>query len=130
MKKFLALLLALAMIFSLAACDEAPTEAEGDGSWAIYWYLCGSDLGTNGGFATTDLNEMLEVTLPENVSIVIQTGGSNAWQNGWVDASKSQRWLYNSEGLSLLEENDAVNMGDARSLQDFLAFANEKLPGR
>ena len=29
------------------------------------WYLCGSDLESNGGFATMDLSEMMEVELPE-----------------------------------------------------------------
>ncbi|WP_432409396.1 hypothetical protein [Wukongibacter sp. M2B1] len=28
-----------------------------DDTWAIYWYLCGSDLESNGGVATIDLHE-------------------------------------------------------------------------
>ena len=61
MRKTLSLLAALLAV----ACggDEAA-----DGSWAVYWYLCGSDLETDGGFATTDLSEMMEVQLPENVN--------------------------------------------------------------
>ena len=68
MKKLLALLLAVAMVFSFVGCGEednsneagvfyedgeikTPSSVE-EGSWAIYWYLCGSDLETNGGFAT------------------------------------------------------------------------------
>ena len=137
MKKLLSILLALVMLLSLVACGEGedtPTTAPSnppelnDGSWAIYWYLCGSDLETNGGFATTDLQEMLEVTLPENVNVVIQTGGANVWQNDLMDASKLQRWLYNSEGLKLLEEQETANMGDAQTLYDFLHFANTNYP--
>ena len=75
-----------------------------DGSWAVYWYLCGSDLETEGGCATTDLEEMLQVELPENVNVVIQTGGAVEWQNEYMDSTVIQRWLYNSEGLQLLEE--------------------------
>lgn len=45
-------------------------------SWVIYWYLCGSDLETKWGCATTDLTEMFAINLPENVKVVIQTGGS------------------------------------------------------
>ena len=149
-KKLLSMLLVLAMSLSLAACgggEEAPAAPESmppaasapapsapagdelsDGSWAVYWYLCGSDLETNYGCATTDLMEMMEIQLPENVNVVIQTGGADVWQNDLMDASKIQRWLYNSEGLQLLEEQETTNMGDAQTLYEFLYFANENFP--
>lgn len=137
--KLLVFLLALAMCLSLTACggdeaadgstpDAAPVFQAGDGSWAVYWYLCGSDLETNGGFATTDLSEMMEVQLPENVNVVIQTGGAAVWQNDQMDPEKLQRWLYNSEGLQLIEEQDTDNMGSAQTLYEFLDFANENYP--
>ena len=154
MKKLLSLLLALTMCLSLAACgggEETPGGSEntppaasdttpsdtnkspvadepGDGSWAVYWYLCGSDLETNGGFATTDLNEMMEVQLPENMNVVIQTGGANVWQNDLMDPAKIQRWLFSSEGLELIDEQETTNMGDPQTLYDFLYFANENYP--
>ncbi|MBO5292515.1 MAG: hypothetical protein J6B10_04960 [Lachnospiraceae bacterium] len=149
-KKLLALFLALVMLLSLAACsseevqeasDNAAPPADvskdtqvpvsdegGDGSWAVYWYLCGSDLESNGGFATMDLDEMLEVQLPENVNVVIQTGGAAVWQNDLMDSEKLQRWLYNSEGLQLVDEQESANMGDAQTLYDFLSFANSNYP--
>lgn len=131
-KRILALFLCLVMTLSLAACSE-DTSSDSDmssdsESWSIYWYLCGSDLETNGAFATIDLNEMLEVELPENVNIVIQTGGAAVWQNDLMDASKTQRWLYSSDGLELIEETDACNMGDAQTLYEFLDFANTNYP--
>lgn len=99
-----------------------------EGSWAVYWYLCGSDLESNGGFATTDLMEMMEVQLPENVNVVIQTGGAAVWHNEYMDPEKQQRWLYNSEGLQLLEEQETANMGDAQTLYEFLEFADSNYP--
>lgn len=138
MKKLLSLLLALAMCLSLVACGgeestpsdtSSPTTSElNDGSWAVYWYLCGSDLETNGGFASIDLQEMMEVQLPENVNVVIQTGGANVWQNDLMDPAKIQRWVYNSEGFELVDEQETTNMGDAQTLYDFLYFANENYP--
>ena len=141
-KNLLSLLLALAMCLSLVACGgetvdspesdstdtSSASEPAGDSSWAVYWYLCGSDLETGGGFATTDLQEMLEVQLPENVNVVIQTGGAEVWQNDLMDASKIQRWLYNSKGLQLVDEQETNNMGDAQTLYDFLYFASENYP--
>lgn len=99
-----------------------------EGSWAVYWYLCGSDLESNHGCASIDMAEMMEVQLPENVNVVIQTGGAAVWQNEYVDPSKLQRWLYNSEGLQLLEEQELASMGEAQTLYDFLSFANTNYP--
>ncbi len=143
-KRLLALCLALAMALCLAACGgedaevdrqppskepDAPTaNPEGDGSWAVYWYLCGSDLESGGGFASTDLGEMMEAQLPENVTVVIQTGGSSVWHNDQMDPSKLQRWTYTSQGLSLVEELDSASMGDAQTLYEFLDFAHTNYP--
>ena len=143
-KRILSLLLSAVILLALTACggeeaeevsentslETSDTEASdaGDDSWSVYWYLCGSDLETNGGFATIDLSEMMEVQLPENVNVVIQTGGAAVWQNEYMDPSKLQRWLYNSEGLQLLEEQETANMGDAQTLYEFLSFADENYP--
>lgn len=139
-KKLLSLFLVLTMAASVTACGEESTteqdapsavaeeEKKEEGSWSIYWYLCGSDLESGGGFATSDLTELMEVTLPENVNVVIETGGSSAWQNDTVDASKLQRWVYNSNGLELVDEQPSASMGEAQTLADFLSFAKENYP--
>jgi len=146
--KFWALFLALMITLSLMACDGGETpedtsagtsedtvlsgtqtpEQPADGSWAVYWYLCGSDLETGGGFATIDLMEMMEVQLPDNVNVVIQTGGAAVWQNEYMDPAKIQRWLFNSEGLKLIWEQPTVNMGSAQTLYEFLHYANTNYP--
>jgi len=98
------------------------------GSWAVYWYLCGSDLESGGGFATCDFRELMEVILPENVNVVIETGGASVWQNDLVDAEKLQRWVYSSEGLNLVDEQPSANMGEAQTLAAFLRFAKDNYP--
>ncbi len=143
-KRLLVLCLTLVMILTLASCGgedaesssssvlaepSAPDDSPEDGkSWAVYWYLCGSDLESNGGFASIDLSEMMEVELPEDVTVVIQTGGAAAWQNELMDPGKLQRWVYNSEGLSLIEEAETADMGDAQTLYEFLDFADTNYP--
>ena len=141
-KKLFLIMLAFVLCLGLTACggDEDWTEFEYSeesskisletthSDWAVYWYLCGSDLETNYGSATDDLMEMLEVQLPENVNVVIQTGGACEWQNYDMDADKTQRWVYNSEGLFLIDEKESQNMGLAETLQEFLEFANTYYP--
>ena len=151
MKKAIAFLLSLLLCLSLAACggnetstsselsssteqsapvsaDPEPVSQPEEGTWAIYWYLCGSDLESNGGYASTDLSEMMEIALPENVTVVIQTGGASEWQNEEIDPTKLQRWVCNQDGMSLVEEVDSASMGDAQTLYEFLEFANTNYP--
>ncbi len=97
-------------------------------SWAIYWYLCGSNLESDSGCATADVLELLDVELPENVTVVIEAGGTNYWQNDTFDASKLQRYVYNSEGLELVDEQELANMGDGSTLEDFLSFSYKNYP--
>ena len=121
--------LALTMLLSFMTygAQDAYAADAGD-SWSIYWYLCGSDLESENGCATMDLQEMLDVELPENVNVIIQTGGAEAWQNELMNPEKIQRWLFNSEGMYLLEEQNSANMGDAQTLANFLSFASTNYP--
>ncbi|MDR1540196.1 MAG: hypothetical protein LBU32_19785 [Clostridiales bacterium] len=135
-------LLAAALLFAcLAACndDEAAFDeiddelisvneySEAD-TWAIYWYLCGSDLESGAGLATRDLMEMLSVDLPENICAVVQTGGAAKWQNNFIDPGYAQRFLYDSFDFRLIGEQPVSNMGSAETLADFLRFCTENYP--
>lgn len=108
--------------------DNTTSETEYDTEWVIYWYLCGSDLETNYGAATSDIQEMLEVSLPDNVKIVIQTGGSLVWQNDIMKSETMGRYVYDQTGLQLIEELPSTNMGDPQTLVDFLTFGEENYP--
>lgn len=130
-KRILSSLLALFLVLAFGACGEDISTPEPNaeaGTWAIYWYLCGSDLESNGGFATSDLMEMMDVALPENVRVVIQTGGAKTWQNNVVDADILQRYVYDSEGLTLVDELPPASMGDAATLTDFLSYCKQNYP--
>ena len=130
-KRILSSLLALFLVLAFGACGEDISTPEPNaeaGTWAIYWYLCGSDLESNGGFATSDLMEMMEVALPENVRVIIQTGGAKTWQNNVVDADILQRYVYDSDGLTLVDELPPASMGDAATLTDFLRYCKQNYP--
>ena len=152
-KRLLALLMAAALCLSFAACDEDDCEDEDwedegwldwddeeddwddmeilgdpDQTWSVYWYLCGSDLESEYGAATDDLVELMEVELPENIQVVIQTGGAWMWMNDTVDDSRTQRWLYDSQGLTLVDEGPVANMGESDTLASFLDFCKSEYP--
>lgn len=106
--------------------DNSESEIE----WAIYWYLCGSDLETNYSAATNDLAEMMEVDMPDNIKVVIQTGGSAQWQNDIISADTLGRYVYDNQGLWLAEEQPLANMGDAQTFKDFLSFGKTNFPAK
>ena len=137
----LALLLIWVLMFSFTACGNGynvyPVNSASQGTsqavdtqWAIYWYLCGSDLESEYSAATDDLLELLEVKLPDNVKIIIESGGTRQWQNDMMNADYIERYIYDSDGLRLLEQLPQASMGSAGTLSSFLAFAKENYPAQ
>ena len=130
LKRLWAMLFVLLFCAALTACEDEEMGNRGasDESWIVCWYLCGSDLESDYGAATEDLNELMEVSLPENVKVVIETGGAVQWDNDTVNPEKIQRYVYSSEGLELVDEQPLANMGEADTLEDFLRFCSQNYP--
>ncbi len=126
--RLLALGLCMALVLTPTLGANLAQAASGGETWAIYWYLCGSDLESENGAATEDLDEMLSVDLPENVTVVIQTGGAYEWQNDVVESSVLGRYVYDYEGFYLVDEAPNASMGDPDTLADFLSFCVENYP--
>ena len=118
---------------ALTALGEAPygPYTAKDGTWAIYWYLCGSDIELRDDIrftATGQMLEMLNVVLPDNVTVVIQTGGAQRWQNNYSDPNALTRFVYHSGELDVVDYVPLANMGEAETLADFLTFCNTYYP--
>lgn len=94
-------------------------------TWLIQWYLCGTDLETSTGAATNDFQELLNVTLPDNVKVLIQTGGTNQWQNNVVTSGAVERYLYDSSGLQRISSLPDADMGDVNTLADFVRYGKD-----
>ena len=95
--------------------------AASDGKWTIFVYVCGSDLESDNGAATADIEEMLSAKASDNVRFVVETGGASEWQND-VDASSLQRYVIENGKMELADEASISNMGDASVLSDFLSW--------
>ncbi|MBQ9378016.1 MAG: clostripain, partial [Schwartzia sp.] len=94
-------------------------------TWVVYWYLCGTDLETENGAASLDLEELQKVKLPPNVKVVIQTGGANQWHTDGVPTRGTGRFVYDADGLKSLGSTPDTNMGTGDALSDFLRFGKE-----
>lgn len=73
--------IAVALVFT-------PFSAMAD-SWSVFVYMCGSDLESSYGAATADISEMIDASPSDEVTVIIQTGGANKWQNFGISPKKS-----------------------------------------
>ena len=121
----------LAACLCLLAAVLLPTcsgSSAGKTSYTVMVYMCGSDLESESGAVTADIEEMLKVGGTTNVHVVIQTGGASEWQNELVKADKTQRWLVGKDSLQQVAELEPANMGEAKSLSDFITWAASAYP--
>ena len=130
MKRILLCLHISVLSVLLAACQSGSGQTKTSESvdWAIYWYLCGSDLESKHASASKDMDEMLEVNLPENVKVVIETGGAAEWQNSKVKPENLTRFVYDHNGLKKVDTKELANMGAQETLSDFLSYCYEYHP--
>ena len=113
-----------AVVFAL----QVKAASASEGTWGIYLYMCGSDLETNYGLATTDLEEIMGNDLPEGVTVVIETGGAKEWHNEVVDPEMLNRFVMQLDQGWREEPQPLANMGDGQTFADFLAFCHENYP--
>ena len=114
-------------------------------AWTIMIYMCGSDLesGTdsNGnipsarnatGLASSDLDEILQVSgQPDDVNIIIETGGANIWQSGHsysISSSNLERWHIANKKMVKDDSLTYAGMGKSSTFQSFLEWGLEEYP--
>jgi len=95
----------------------------------ILIYLCGSDLESGSGhYGTSDINEILSASgQPDNVNVVIETGGANR-NSTYFSKTLSQRWHLSNQTLVKDESFTIRNMGESSTLQSFIEYGLNKYP--
>ncbi len=97
--------------------------------YTILVYMNGSNLESDGGMATQDLEEMLSASYPyENINVVVQTGGTAQWQNNVVPNDRLARYLITGQGMESIGEEPSASMGDPATLADFIDFGVQGYP--
>ena len=92
-------------------------------------YMCGTDLESNYGMATSDLQEMTNAVIGSSVNVIVETGGCKRWKNGLVSASTNQIYKVESGGLHLVKDNiGSKAMVEPDTLTEFIRFCRENYP--
>ncbi|MDD3218505.1 MAG: clostripain-related cysteine peptidase [Lachnospiraceae bacterium] len=104
------------------------SDEDKDDTWAIYWYLCGSDLESQYGAATEDLIETMGATLSDNVTVVVEAGGSSSWQMDGISANELSRYVYQNGEMEKVETVEQANMGEGSTFEGFLDYCETNYP--
>ena len=89
----------------------------------IMVYMCGTDLESNGGMGTSDLQEMLNATISDKVNLLVYTGGCKRWQNNVISSSVNQIYKIESGGLRCLEKDmGKAAMTKPATLTEFIKY--------
>ena len=107
-------------------------------------YMCGADLESSSesggylnsgvaGYASMDIDELLEPSgQPDNVNIIIETGGAAKWARSDVQSvnksGKLGRWEVRNQKLVKKDPVSKANMGLTSTLQSFLEWGFENYP--
>ena len=95
----------------------------------IMVYMCGTDLESRGGMASSDINEMLGAKLSDNVNLLIYTGGCKAWKNNTISNSTNQIYQIKDGKLVCIEDDMGdKKMVDPATLTGFIKYCNTNYP--
>ncbi|MCQ2507151.1 MAG: clostripain-related cysteine peptidase, partial [Dorea sp.] len=107
------------------------TKIKGNGKdeVTIMVYMCGTDLESRSGMATSDLQEMAAADIADNVNLIVYTGGCASWRNRVMSNSVNQIYQVKKGGLKCLKDNAGKGaMTDPATLADFITWCNKKYP--
>ncbi len=87
----------------------------------IMMYIIGSDLESDGGFASGDIEEMLDADFGDNVNLILMTGGAYYWENSMISGDTCQYWqIKDGELIPINEDLGLLNMAEANTLAKFI----------
>ena len=103
LKAFIALLLLAAVLFGLVFVLPAPAARAEEQEVTILVYICGSDLESKEGEASTDIREMVSSGIGSSgeVTVLLATGGASRWSGYDISARNVQYYRLEKSGTEL-----------------------------
>ena len=107
------------------------TQIQGGGkdTVTIMVYMCGTDLESRSGMASSDLSEMAAADISDKVNIIVYTGGCNGWKTSGISAKVNQIYKVTKGGLQQLVADDGSKaMVDPATLTGFIKYCKDNFP--
>lgn len=116
-------------VSSLARAKRVTPVGGGSDEVTVMIYMCGTDLESKYGMATSDLQEMMRANIAENVNVIVFTGGCKAWKNNVMSSSVNQIYRVRSGSVDILEKDaGTAAMTDPANLTSFIKYCADKYP--
>ena len=112
-----------------ATCKITVTEQKKD-DHTVLIYMCGADLESENQLATGDIQEILKISgQPEDVNIVIETGGAKSWASTYgISSTYLERYHVKNKSLVRDEQLTYASMGLSSTLQSFIEYGLTNYP--
>lgn len=95
----------------------------------IMVYLCGTDLESKSGMASSDLQEMASASFNDNVNLIVYTGGCRRWMTGGISNSTQQIYQVHNGKLTRLQDNlGSKAMTAPETLANFIQYCSKNFP--
>lgn len=85
--------------------EDEKVENKSDTKYTLMVYMCGSDLESEDGSATNDLEEMKKASLANEVNLIIFAGGTKDWKNSTLKDKKNQIIKIENGEIKVLEKD-------------------------
>ncbi|PHM37562.1 clostripain-related cysteine peptidase [Xenorhabdus innexi] len=94
----------------------------------LFIYMTGGDMESDFKMATDDLQEILSAKKPDNLNIIIQTGGALKWHSSKIKNHYIQRWEVVNHELELIDQLPNENMDSSDTLSSFIKWGLKSFP--
>ena len=92
-------------------------------------YMCGTDLESKYGMASSDMEEMRAATFGDNVNVIIFTGGCSKWKVSGISNSVNQIYqIKNGQIGRIVDDAGSKAMTDPNNLASFIQFCSKNFP--
>ena len=92
-------------------------------------YMCGTDLESRSGMASSDLQEIAKASYGDNINVIVYTGGCKGWKINGISSSTNQIYRVRNGQLEPLEQNVGNKvMTDPNTLSEFIRYCASNFP--
>lgn len=111
------------VVQSILGVSVLDTEDNGPKTRTIMIYMVGSNLESDSGIATSDLDSIDPALVDlDNVKVLLYTGGTKRWHN-FVSNEENAIYELKSDGFEKVKTYEKLNMGDSETLSEFINYS-------
>lgn len=94
-------------------------------------YICGTDLESKSGMASSDMEEMRQASTAfgDNINLIVYTGGCSKWKTSGISSEVNQIFRISGGQVTRLVSNDGSKaMTDPDNLTNFIKYCSKNYP--